>query len=177
MSKRLHKDSPSQGTTVIAAVLGLETVLTACVGDSRAYLARDGRLELLADEYEDTQPRPEIADALDRIESAEDFDGGPESLAWAFAHRNFLSAALGDGAAVTVRDHRVAPGDFVVLTSDGVHDNLTHDEMQAVVRAWAHQGPHAICAALVDQAQRRSQDAEHLRAKDDDVTCAVLQVG
>ena len=176
LSRRLHKDSPSQGTTVIAAVLAADKVLTACVGDSRAYRARQGALELIADEHEDTSPRPEIADALDRISRAEDFGSAPESLPWAFAHRNLLTVALGDDVSATVREHAVAPGDLIVITSDGVHDNLTQAEMQAVVAASASTRPQALCTALVEQAQRRSQDPEHLRAKDDDVTCAVLQV-
>lgn len=175
LSRRLHKDSPGQGTTVIAAVLAADKVLTLCVGDSRAYRARQGALDLIADEHEDTSPRPALADALDRISCAEDFDGQLESLPWAFAHRNILTAALGDDVRATVREHDVAPGDLIVLTSDGVHDNLTHQEIQAV--AAAHGGsPQALSAALVSQAQRRSQDLGHLRAKDDDVSCAVLEV-
>ena len=176
LSKRLHKDSPSQGTTVVAAVLAADSVLTTCVGDSRAYRARGGVLELIADEYEDTVPRPALAEALDRVDRAEDLQGGPENLSWAFSHRNFLSSALGDDVRPSVREHDVAGGDLVIVTSDGVHDNLTHEEMQAVVAGSAGDGPEAVCAALVEQARRRSQDHEHLRSKDDDVTCAVLQV-
>jgi serine/threonine protein phosphatase PrpC len=176
LSRRLHKNSPRQGTTVIAALLAGDKVLTACVGDSRAYRARNGALELIADEYEDTFPRPAIADALDRITCVEDFQAAPESLPWAFAHRNLLAVALGDDVSATVRKHDVASEDVIVITSDGVHDNLAHHEMQAVVAACGDKGPQALCSALVEQAQRRSQDPEHLRAKDDDVTCAVLQV-
>ena len=46
LSRRLHKGSTSQGTTAIAALLAGDKLLTACVGDSRAYRARDGALEL-----------------------------------------------------------------------------------------------------------------------------------
>ena len=176
LSKRLHKDSPNQGTTVIAALLAGDKVLTVCVGDSRAYRARDGALELIADEHEDTSPRPAIADALDGISCVEDFDAAPASLPWAFAHRNLLAVALGDDVRATVRERGVASEDVIVVTSDGVHDNLAHHEMQAIVAACEGTGPQTLCTALVEHAQRRSQDSEHLRAKDDDVTCAVLQV-
>ena len=159
------KDSPSQDTIVIAAVLAADKVLTACVGDSRAYRARDGNPELLADEHEDTTPRPAVADALDRAASAEELRAGPESLPWALAHRNFLLAALGDDVEAAVREHAVATGDLIVLTSDGVHDNLTHREMQAVLSADGNDGPQSLCTELVTLAQRRSRDFEHLRQR------------
>lgn len=175
LSKRLHKDSPSQGTTVVAAVLAEDKVLTVCVGDSRVYRVREGGLDVIADEYEDTSPRPALADVLDQVSRAEDLKTRPESLPWAFAHRNLLSVALGD-VDVAVRQHDVAPDDLIVLTSDGVHDNLAHAEMEEVLADCAGTGPHELPAALVARARRRSQDSEHLRAKDDDITCAVLQL-
>jgi len=176
LSKRLHGDLAGQGTTAVAAVLAKETVLTACVGDSRAYRVRDGKIELIADEHEDTVPRPAMADALDRVSSAEEFEGAPKDLPWAFTYRNIISAELGsDVVQLNVREHNLARGDLILVVSDGVHDNLAHQEIESVVAECAGQAPQALATALVARAHQRSQDRGHLRSKDDDVTCAVLQ--
>ncbi len=175
LSKRLNGDCAGQGTTAIAAVLTTHSVLTTCVGDSRAYRVRDGELESIADEHEDIVPRPEVADALDRLSSTKDFDGAPKDLSWAFTYRNIVSAELGsDAVHPTVREHDLAPGDLILVVSDGVHDNLAHQEMESVVAGCAGQAPQAFATALVARARERSQDHGHLRSKDDDVTCAVL---
>jgi len=75
----------------------------------------------------------------------------------------------------TVREHELEPGDLILVISDGVHDNLAHQEMQSVVADCAGQGPQTLSTALVARAHRRSQDSEHLRSKDDDVSCAVMR--
>lgn len=175
LSRRLHEDSANQGTTALAAVLAADKVLTVCVGDSRAYRVRNHALELLADEHEDTTPRPPMADALDRISRVEDLAAADKDLRWAFLHRNILSAALGGDLRPVVREHDVAPGDLIVLASDGVHDNLTRAEMEAVTTGGEGEDPQTLAAALVAKAQRRSHDRDHLRSKDDDITCAVLR--
>lgn len=176
LSKRLHGDCADQGTTAIAAVLGTDKVLTTCVGDSRAYRVHQGVLELIADEHEDTVPRPAMADALDRVSCAEDFEGASKDLPWAFAYRNIISAELGsDSVHPTVREHHLARGDLILVLSDGVHDNLTHHEIESVIAACAGSGPQTLSAALVARAHQRSRDPGHLRSKDDDVSCAVLR--
>jgi serine/threonine protein phosphatase PrpC len=176
LSKRLHGDYAGQGTTAVAAVLTSHAVLTVCVGDSRAYRARGGKLELIADEHEDVVPRPAMADALDRVSSADDFERAPKDLSWAFTYRNIISAELGsDTVKPTVREHRLERGDLILVVSDGVHDNLAHQEMESIVAANAGRPPQTLATALVSRAHQRSQDRGHVRSKDDDVTCAVLQ--
>ena len=175
MSKRLNGDFAGQGTTVVAAVLTTDRVLTTCVGDSRAYRVRDGRLELIADEHEDTVPRPAMADALDRIQSVQDFEDGPKDLSWAFSYRNIISAELGSSdTRPTIREHPLEPGDVIIVVSDGVHDNLAHQEIEEVLAEWAGGSPQALATTLVARAHGRSQDRTHVRSKDDDVSCAVL---
>ena len=176
MSKRLNGDFAGQGTTAIAAVLTTDKVLTTCVGDSRAYRVRGGTLESIADEHEDIVPRPAIAEALDRVRSVSDFEGAPKDLSWAFSYRNIVSAELGSSAVrPSVREHDLEPGDLILVVSDGVHDNLAHQEIEAVVAESAGGTPQALASALVARAHQRAQDRAHLRSKDDDVTCAVLQ--
>ena len=176
LSRRLHEDAPGQGTTVVAAVLAGTRLLTACVGDSRAYRARNGCFELIADEHESVTPRPAMADAVDRVATVEDLARGPKDLTWAFMHRNIIGAALGDDSSPTLHEHEVAPGDLIAITSDGVHDNLAHEEIGSVLESYAPDGPQALSAALVRLAQQRSLEPDHVRAKDDDITCAVLPV-
>jgi PPM family protein phosphatase len=178
LSKRLHGDFAGQGTTAVAVVLTCDKALTMCVGDSRVYRVRSGQLSLIADEHEDSVPRPAMADALDRVASAEDFEGAPKDLPWAFTYRNIVSTELGsDTVTATVHEHDVVPGDLILVVSDGVHDNLAHQEIESVVAECEGRAPQTLATALVARAHQRSQDRGHLRSKDDDVTCAVLQAG
>ncbi|OXM50288.1 hypothetical protein CFP71_28060 [Amycolatopsis thailandensis] len=60
---------------------------------------------------------------------------------------------------------------LVLLTTDGVHDALTHDQMTALVRA-SHHDSAALADALVAAAARYTQDGQA-----DDATVAVIALG
>ncbi len=68
---------------------------------------------------------------------------------------------------------RVRPGDKLILTSDGVHDNLKRSEIEAILQAI----PIDPAQALVEAAKKRSEDKDHLRSKADDISAVVVNIG
>jgi hypothetical protein len=96
----------------------------------------------------------------------------------AFAHRHLLANALTGGGVEDIHHYLVelAPGDRLLLDTDGVHDNLTSAELEQVLAATAT-APEAA-ERVVAAAWYRSEEAESElgRAKPDDVTVLVLDV-
>ncbi len=131
------------GTTMtLAYSLGLDLFL-AHAGDSRAYLCRDGKLEQLTRDHTRVQ---------------EMVDAGVMTREEAATHRlrNVLTNVLGGGVPLTDVDLnrvRLAPGDTVLLCSDGLYDVVGDGEIAAIL-AGAASAP-AACGSLVDLALAR----------------------
>ncbi len=101
------------GTTLTALLLSGDRALLAHVGDSRAYVVRDGGLERL------TRDHTVVQSLVDEGRLTED-------EARADADRNLLNRALAPGApsAPDLSVRPVLAGDRFVLTTDGVHSVL-----------------------------------------------------
>lgn len=110
------------GTTVVAAVFDDRRVILAHVGDSRAYVLRDGRFVQLTRDHSLLQ---------------EQLDAGlltPEQAKVA-THKNLVTRALGvePTVQVDVQQHLVHEGDLFLLCSDGLTDMVDDIEVQAVL--------------------------------------------
>ena len=111
------------GTTICAAGLTADGLLTVVhVGDSRTYLSRAGTLTRLTDDHSvpfDLVRRGELTEA----EVAD------------HPHRNVLTRALGVGPGVEMdsADHRVAPGDRLLLCTDGLFTEAAEDDIAAAM--------------------------------------------
>jgi protein phosphatase len=112
------------GCTLTALVLGDTDAALAHVGDSRAYLLRDGRLARLTRDHTDVQS------LLDEGRLTED-------EARSHSRRAELNRALvpGGSAAPDISLHATRPGDRFVLTTDGVHATLQPGELASLVKA------------------------------------------
>lgn len=137
-------------TAVLAVVQG-QTLTLAHLGDSRAYLWREGQLQRL------TADHSWVAEQLARgILTPQEAAEHP--------NRGVLSRALGvpDGFQPEVRQYTLAPGDRVLLCSDGVWDVLeaelptllAQEKPQQIVnslmnRVDAHQGQDDATAILL----------------------------
>lgn len=110
------------GCTLTALFLGDGRAAIAHVGDSRAYLVRDGRLARL------TRDHTHVQSLVDEGRLTED-------EARAHAQRADLNRALvaGLSAAPDISVHAVLPGDRFVLTTDGVHAVLSKDQLSRLV--------------------------------------------
>lgn len=148
------------------------------VGDSRIYLLREGQtLQRLTKDhgyfpFAVRQQKLTEEEAL-RIEQAELADDlSPDDLAH-FARRNRITCAIGwsDFPFIPTRSLPLRPGDCVLLCTDGLHDNLTDQEIEEILRASGESGAQY----LVSAAYWRSQQRDTLRTKPDDISAIVAQ--
>jgi protein phosphatase len=150
------------------------------VGDSRIYLLHDNeplkRLTsddgLLAKLIEN-QILNDV-DAL-RIDQAMRSDQLTDTEYSYFRLRGGITQALGGPLAPTIHTDQIiiAPGDRVLLCTDGIHDNLTDEEIEEILRS----GPRTATARiLVEQSLLRSRQERMLtvRAKPDDMSAVVM---
>jgi protein phosphatase len=146
------------GTTATVALVDERAgVLTlAHVGDSRAYRYRAGGLEQL------TTDHSLVAELVrsGRLTEAE---------AAVHPHRSVITRALGTEADVEVDTHAVdvAPGDLLLLCSDGLSAMVRDEEIARVIEA-SGLDPHGAAEALVRAAN------EH--GGDDNVTVVVFEL-
>lgn len=177
----------TMGTTALAAVIrpaGVDTwsVLIGWVGDSRALVLPlgsrsvqtltldDGVLRLHA--FPAKQARKYQA-ALGMVTDSKQLSLRERDL---FLERHVLTQAVGGTLRhVHVAAHLLSDGDLFVLTTDGVHDNLTDREMAAILRRARSVGDAS--KQLVVAARARSRDREHVRAKPDDMTAIIVRLG
>lgn len=181
----LNSTSDDISTTgIIAKVfetsVGLPYVSVASVGDSRAYIVRDDELVHVTLDQGHRVPGMDDEQAMafqQKLANVTDISDLDLETRVAFMQRNRITSWLGrrDGTPVIrVNEAAIRSGDKVILTSDGVHDNLSSDEIHA---AASQRGlAEDISRHLVGAAQRRSRERYHPRAKPDDMTVATLIV-
>lgn len=155
------------------------------IGDCRIYVLRHhGGLEpitiddhILTKAGGDQVRARQLQQQLSEVASASEL---PPDERQVFINRNDPSQRLGDSQELR-HQPRVAelyPGDRIVLTSDGVHDNLRDSEMEKIVTT--AETPEAASSGLIRAAAKRSREqqaeGEFSRAKPDDMTTVVVEV-
>jgi len=150
------------------------------VGDSRASVLRHGRLlPLTLDDgsirgiFDDEADMWEAQEALDRVDTMTLSSLSPD-LQNAFRKRNVINSALGSGLdRPAIYREDLLPGDRILLSSDGVGDNLTSQEITEILAQDLDVGALArgLCGASVRKSRTQS-----IRAKKDDMTAVVLDV-
>ncbi|EFH85688.1 PP2C family protein-serine/threonine phosphatase [Ktedonobacter racemifer] len=165
-------------TTATVGVLSLQNdevyMTIANVGDSRAYLLRSGKIQRLTEDngYFPWAIRRGILTKEEswRIEQvARDGDLSLQDMTH-FRRRNKITCAVGWADFPPIQPYSLAltPGDRIVICTDGLHDNLTDEEIAEVL-----QGPPEHSAQrLISAAYHRSQQP-HIRAKEDDISAIV----
>ncbi|WP_165423246.1 PP2C family protein-serine/threonine phosphatase [Ktedonosporobacter rubrisoli] len=155
------------------------TMFYAHVGDSRIYLLPqtrplkrltrdDGYFSLLLKRElinEDDAYRIDQATSAEQL-SAEEFDY--------FSKRNGITQALGDHSQPTVHigSMPIAPGDRILLCTDGIHDNLTDQEIQQILQKGSRtRAARGLVQSAID---RSHQSDESIRAKADDMSAIVI---
>lgn len=135
------RGAPGMGTTCVACRLQAGELEVAWVGDSRAYLFREGALRSLSRDHSYVQGLVD-AGVLDAAAAARH----PE--------RHVLARCIGGGALARdeVDSHRlaVAAGDRVLLCSDGLTDELDDDGIAALLGRYPED--HAAVEALIEAA-------------------------
>ncbi len=151
------------------------------VGDSRAYLLRRGaplqRLTVddgyfLLKVQDDTISEEDAS----RIDQATDADQLSDKELAIFERRNGIIQSVGHftvkKTSLTIHTAQTAvlPGDRILLCSDGIHDNLTDTEIEAILRRGART---TAARHLVQRALDRSRE-DCLRAKQDDMSAIII---
>lgn len=172
-------DSRTQTTAVVAKVFETQTgapyIVVGHSGDSRAYRMRGGVLDHMSLDHTYRMGGWTDGDAMlvqEILSNVTDRANLSERAAVAFRFRNAITSSLGNAQslpAITVKDYDLRAGDKWLLTSDGVHDNLTTEEIEDTIIASRFDARTAT-RALVHQAKCRSQDKSHMRSKRDDIT-------
>jgi len=146
-------DLAGMGTTLTAAIFDAGTLTIAHVGDSRAYLLRDDRLERLTTDHS-------LVEELIR-------DGKlTEEQAAVHPQRSIITRALGVDSSVEVDVYSLVlqGGDRVILCSDGLTSMVRTAGIAEVLRA--EPDPTAAANALVD--------AANAAGGEDNITVVVL---
>jgi protein phosphatase len=150
------RELQGMGTTLTAGTLGTdENMLIGHVGDSRAYLLRDGELSQITKDHS-------LVEEMVR--------GGELTPEQAESHprRSIITRALGIDAAVDVDVYPVdlRPGDRILLCSDGLTTMLRSDEIEGIL----DDEPDARRAA------QRLVDAANAAGGEDNITALVVEV-
>jgi serine/threonine protein phosphatase PrpC len=121
---RAQGASGSMGTTCTAASVDGERLLIAHVGDSRAYLLRDGKLTRVTRDH--SRVARMVAEGVITEEQAA-----------AHPERNVITRALGIEGSVSVDEVGVEPrsGDRLLLCSDGVHGMIGDEAIAGILGA------------------------------------------
>jgi protein phosphatase len=127
-NRRIHDLSQAEheragmGTTLTAAYLDDSNVAIAHVGDSRAYLFRDGELQRLTKDHS-------LVDELVRQGKL------TEEQAAEHPQRSIITRALGPEPTVEVDtwSYPVKPGDVLLLCSDGLTSMISEEQVSSVL--------------------------------------------
>jgi PPM family protein phosphatase len=130
------------GTTVVAGLLNEEILSLAHVGDSRAYLFREGKLRRLTDDHSWVHEQIEAG-----ILTEEEAKSHPL--------KNVVTRALGGGPTVSadLQELSFSARDRFLFCSDGLTTMLSDEEIGEVVEG--HEDPQELCRALVDLANEK----------------------
>lgn len=137
-----NREQHGMGTTVVAClVVDARRVVIGHVGDSRAYLLRHGRLQTL------TRDHTIVEELVQRgLLSADDAERHP--------YKNVLSRNLGARAEtrVDVLELELAPGDRLLLCSDGLYGYASAEGIQYILGSGDE--PEHVTRDLIDLALR-----------------------
>ncbi len=151
----VHRVAPEAGTTLTCALIQGTNAYIAHVGDSRAYLIRQGRLEQI------TQDHSLLARLIELGQIS------PEEAA-SHPQRNVLYKAVGQGSTLEVDFYlkSLPTNSCLLLCSDGLWGFIKEERMAAIVREAAT--PQDACQQLVREA--------NVLGGEDNITVVLVQV-
>jgi protein phosphatase len=137
-----HRELHGMGTTITAAALLGDTLFVAQVGDSRAYIIRDGAAQQITKDQSLMQKLVEAGEIT------------PEQAELS-ARRNIILQALGPETNVKIdlTHQLLRRGDMLVLCSDGLFGQVRGDEIAQV--AATATDLDALCREVINRANER----------------------
>ncbi len=153
---KMEPEFHNMGTTIVFVVVVENTFYVGGVGDSRAYLLREGNFEQLTRDHSLTQALME-AGTLTEEEAAN------------HRYKNVLYRYLGTKEGGTGTDPREIfpkPGDRFLLCSDGVTDGVEDSQLKELLSA--SDDPQETAKSIVDAAEAGGSR--------DNITCLIIFV-
>jgi protein phosphatase len=143
------------GTTITSCVLIGEEMVIGQVGDSRAYLLRDDRLDQLTQDHSWVNEQVRLG-AMSREEA----EMSP--------YRNVITRSIGNLPELEVDTYRATlkTGDTILLCTDGLTGMVEDSEIERILRDSS--GPSSAALSLVDRALDNGGN--------DNVTCLILAI-
>lgn len=134
-------DRQGMGTTLTVAVIHEDQLTIAQVGDSRAYLLRDGSLTQITQDHSWVAEQVRLG-----VMTADEAQTSP--------FRNIITRSVGTAATVEadIATRPLQAGDTVLLCSDGLTGHLEVSDMEAVL---LENAPSVAAMRLVEEANRR----------------------
>jgi len=177
-SKREYgKDIATTGTIIQIYSKGSPAfVIWGNVGDSRVYhYSQSKLLQKTTDDSLITQAKNSgwlDANKAEKINQATDLKGLNKVERNLFHGRHMITQALGIGAMKpNMGKFKVIKGDLIILTTDGVHDNLTYAQIEKILK----EKPADPAKRLVKESVVISEGST-IRAKADDMTALVVEL-
>ena len=117
-----NPDHAGMGTTLVAGVFMENRLMLCHIGDSRCYRLRGHVLQQITKDHSLLQEQVDAG-----LMTAEQALESP--------HRNLITRALGveDAVRVEINEHRVEPGDFYLLCSDGLSDMVLDTVIESIL--------------------------------------------
>jgi serine/threonine protein phosphatase PrpC len=145
--RRQNQAFASMGTTLVGIIFSGAEVVIASVGDSRAYLVRDGAIQQL------TVDHTFVQELVDKGQIKPE-----EALSHPQAH--ILTRCIGAEPGINVETRKLwiwqvpagEPKDFIFLCSDGLYSHVSDGEIASMV---AGNSPQKACVKLVELAKSR----------------------
>lgn len=153
-NRNIRDANSEMGTTCVAAVLHNDTTFIANVGDSRAYIVRNGVVKQISQDH--SIVADEVRAGLITAEQARDHP-----------QRNIITRCLGTETEVEVDifSEKVQEGDLLVLCTDGLSAVITDEELGAILRQFQ---PQDSAYQLIERANEQGGP--------DNITAIVVQV-
>jgi len=123
-----NSEQKGMGTTAVVAIVSEQQGYVGWVGDSRCYLYREN----------ESQPNNLIQLTVDHTMVQALLDKGAITAKEAEAsnNKNMLSKAMGikKGVEVDTKQVPILNNDILLLSTDGLHDNLSHNAFEALLK-------------------------------------------
>jgi len=185
-AKKIEEDGkargrPYQGTTATIALITDTKLTVANVGDSRCYgLTKGGELKRLTKDHsivedlvQNHRISASLAQKIDQATKSEDLNN--EEL-FIFNQRNIVTAALSQefkDTDIYLNEVELSEFKMLALTTDGVHDNITDNDIKTLLMGSRVGGSAA--KNLVEFAHEVSLQ-NTLRSKPDDITAVIIDL-
>jgi protein phosphatase len=141
-----RKELEGMGTTLVTLLVQGDDAFIGHVGDSRAYLLREGQIRQVTSDHSWVNEQMKLG-VLTKSEAAN------------HPFRNVVTRALGgrDPIKADLTREKLVPGDVVLLCSDGLNSMLSDEQIRDVCLAHA-EDLDAGCQALIDAANEAGGD-------------------